>query len=369
MLGVVSISPLWYISRSAGFVGLALLGIIGVLGIITAGNFNFKRGARFIAPEVHRSLSLLAVVVLAIHVSAAVFDKYSHIGLKDAFIPFFAQYRHIWVGLGAIAIDLGVAVVVTSLLRVRMGYKSWKLFHWASYPIFGLSIIHGLGTGSDSSLLFAKVIYLVVGGSLVAAVLIRLFSLKEQIIARRFVLFGTSFAVPLVIISWAFVGPFTPTWPHRAQGGLSQAVTTPAGVGVGASAIKGSSAPTTSTLPKLQISSGYSSGWSGQLDESPANSQGEIALRLFGPLSKSPGYKLSIVLIGFPQDGGVSMASSIVEVASNGGSVLYKGTVTSLNGTTVVCSVSDASGSTVTVTAALNLASSGSSFNGTVTAS
>lgn len=368
MLGVVSISPLWYISRSAGFVGLVLLGIIGILGVITAGNLNFRRGARFMAPEIHRSLSLLALVVLAIHVGAAVLDKYSHIGLKDVFIPFMAQYRPIWVGLGAIAIDLGLAVVITSLLRVKMGYKSWKLVHWASYPIFGLSIIHGLGTGSDSSMLFAKVIYLLIGLSLVAAILIRLLSSKEQIASRRFILFGTSFAVPLLIISWAFVGPFTPTWPHRAQGGLSQAVNRSGSVAA-ISGVKGSSASTTSTIPKLQISSGYSSGWSGQLDESPANSQGEIALRLFGPLTASPAYKLSIVLIGFPQDGGVSMASSIVEVAADNGSVLYKGSVTSLNGTTIVCALSGISGNAVTITTALNLSNSGASFNGTVTAS
>lgn len=364
---VVSISPLWYISRSAGFVGLALLGLIGILGIVTAGNFHFRRGSRFVTPEVHRSLSLLAVVILTIHVGAAILDKYSRIGLKDVFLPFVSQYRPIWIGLGAVAVDLGIAVLITSLLRVKMGYKSWKTLHWLSYPIFALSVIHGLGSGSDSPILFGKIIYVLVGGSLLVAILIRLASFKDLVPMRKALMGAITVSVPAMIVFWAAIGPFTSSWPTRAQGGLNQAI-------LASDQISNSSSShataAKSKVSVIDIKPGYSSTWNGKLDESPPNSQGEIAIRLLGGLSSSNGYELSIVLIGFPQDGGVAMASSIVEVAStSGNSIVYRGTVSTLNGSTIVCSMTSPNGNPVTLTATLNLSNSGNTFTGTVTAS
>ncbi len=367
IIAAASISPLWYLSRAAGYVGLALLGVIGVLGIITAGNLQFPKGTKFLAPELHRSLSLLAIVVLAIHVGAAVADKYSFIGLKDVFVPFMATYRPIWVGIGAIAVDLGIAVVATSLLRVKMGYRSWKIIHWASYPIFALSVIHGLGSGSDSALWFSKVIYVAVGGLLILAIIARLLARTDLKLGKKVAFFGVSFAVPLLIIAWAASGPLAANWANRAQGGLRQAVLTSARVT--GTVTTGTSRHRVATMPPFEISSTYTSSWSGKIDQSSANSQGEIALRLMGNLSGSPGYVLSVVLIGVPLGGGVSMTASVVEITSTEGVVVYKGTVTALNGTTILSQVADAAGQSVNFSARLNLGSDGSSFTGTVAAS
>ena len=367
ILAAASISPLWYLSRAAGYVGLILLGLIGVLGIITAGNIQVAKGTKFLAPDLHRSLSLLAIVVLTIHVGAAVADKYSFIGLKDVFIPFISAYRPIWVGIGAIAVDLGIAVVVTSLLRVKMGYRSWKIIHWISYPVFALSVIHGLGSGTDSALWFSKFIYVAVGGLLVLAIIARLLARNDLQIGKKAAYFGVSFAVPLLIIAWAASGPLAANWAKRAQGGFRQAVLTSARVT--GTVTSGTSRTTATNAPSFQISPTYTSGWSGSIDQSPANAQGEIALRLMGRLSASPGYVLSVVLIGIPLDGGVSMTSSVVEVALTVGTVVYKGTVTALNGTTIVSQVTDSTGQSVSFSASLNLGSNGSSFTGTVAAS
>lgn len=367
MLAAASISPLWYISRSAGYVGLILLALIGVLGIMTAGDIRLARGNKFVTPELHRSLSLLAIVVLAIHVGAAIADKYSFIGFKDVFLPFTATYRPVWIGIGAIAVDLGIAVVITSLLRVKMGYRSWKLIHWASYPIFGLSIIHGLGSGTDSALWFSKFVYLVVGGVFILAIIARLVSLTNLNLGKQVAFFGMSFAVPVAIVAWAVSGPLASNWPKRAQVGLSQTILTSAQVTSSPSTTPFKA--TSSTPGPLKISSNYTSNWSGSIDQSPSNSQGEIALRLLGMLSGSPGYELSIVLFGIPSDGGVSMISSLVEIASTSGSVVYKGSVTSLSGTTIISQVANASGQSVTFSASLNLGSNGSSFTGTVAGS
>ncbi len=54
--------------------------------------------------------------------------------------------------LGALALDLLLAVLVTSALRHRIGYGSWRFVHWLAYLCWPIAMLHGLGTGSDASL-------------------------------------------------------------------------------------------------------------------------------------------------------------------------------------------------------------------------
>ena len=49
-------------------------------------------------------------------------DSFAPISLIDAIVPFAGSYRPFWLGLGAIAFDLLLAVTITSLLRRRIGY-------------------------------------------------------------------------------------------------------------------------------------------------------------------------------------------------------------------------------------------------------
>ena len=39
-------------------------------------------------------------------------------------LPFTSSYRPVWVGLGALSVDLFIAIVVTSLLRARFGHEA-----------------------------------------------------------------------------------------------------------------------------------------------------------------------------------------------------------------------------------------------------
>ena len=82
------------------------------------------RWPRFVVGGLHRNLTLLAIAFVAVHVVTTVADGYAPIGLRDAFIPFVSPYRPVWLGLGAVAFDLLLALVVTSLLRARIGYRA-----------------------------------------------------------------------------------------------------------------------------------------------------------------------------------------------------------------------------------------------------
>ena len=121
----------------------------------------------------HKNVSLLALVVLAIHILTVVVDSYAPVHLIDAFVPFISGDRPIWLGLGALAFDLMIAVIVTSLLRDRIGLRTWRAVHWTAYASWPLAIVHGIGTGSDTKLGWVLVLNGTVrdrrpGGALVA---------------------------------------------------------------------------------------------------------------------------------------------------------------------------------------------------------
>ena len=65
-------------------------------------------------------------------------------------VPFTATYRPLWVGLGTLALDLVAAVVVTSLLRHRLGARAWRLVHWSAYAAWPAALLHGLRAGTDA---------------------------------------------------------------------------------------------------------------------------------------------------------------------------------------------------------------------------
>jgi sulfoxide reductase heme-binding subunit YedZ len=148
---------LWYTTRGAGAVSLVLLSAVVVLGVLSSLRFQSPSWPRFLTTGLHRNLSLMTLVFLALHIVTAVVDPFTHIGLLPAVIPFTSYYRTLWLGLGTIAFDLLLAIVVTSLLRAYIGHTAWRAIHWLAYASWPIAVIHGFGTGTDawSAWLFA----------------------------------------------------------------------------------------------------------------------------------------------------------------------------------------------------------------------
>ena len=96
------------------------------------------------------------------HIVSTVGDGYVPIGLADAVIPFRSPYRPIWVGLGALAFDMLLAVAMTSALRRRIGVAAWRGVHWLAYACWPIAVVHGLGSGSDARLPGALLVFVAV---------------------------------------------------------------------------------------------------------------------------------------------------------------------------------------------------------------
>jgi methionine sulfoxide reductase heme-binding subunit len=141
---------LWYTTRGAGAVTLLLLTASVGLGVLTTWRWAPAGWPRFLTAGLHRNLALLTLVFLGLHVVTAVVDPFTNLGWIAAVIPFGSWYRTFWLGLGTIAAELLLAVIVTSLLRGLFGYGAWRAVHWLTYASWPVALIHGLGTGTDS---------------------------------------------------------------------------------------------------------------------------------------------------------------------------------------------------------------------------
>lgn len=145
----MSSKALWYLARGSGIVSLILLTLAVLAGIVTSTRWARARWPRFVVEGLHRNLSLMSTVFIAVHVASIVLDGYVPIRWTDAVVPFEAAYRPFWLGLGALSLDCFLAIAVTSILRVRIGHRVWRRIHWLAYGAWGLAVAHGLGIGSD----------------------------------------------------------------------------------------------------------------------------------------------------------------------------------------------------------------------------
>jgi predicted ferric reductase len=211
---------LWYLTRGTGMVTLMLLTLTLVLGIAGMRTVRWPGMPRFVIAGLHRNLSLLVVVFVGIHIATAIVDPYAGIHLIDAFVPFVSHYRTVWVGLGAVALDLLVAVIVTSLLRARLGLRAWRAVHWAVYVIWPVAVVHALGSGSDVQSHLLPVVVALCTALVVAAGGWRVLT-ADVPVWQRGAWATAAIALMLAVTAWTLSGPLQPGWARTATAALA----------------------------------------------------------------------------------------------------------------------------------------------------
>lgn len=207
----------WYLARATGLVLLALFTGSTVLGILSTTSKAGGSVPRFVATDLHRRLSLIALVLLVGHIVVSIADSYVSISWLDALVPFVGSYRPLWLGLGTLAFDLTLAITVTSMLRHRMNPVVWRVVHLSVYACWPAVILHGLGTGSDSRRLPAVVLTVVCMLAVLAAVAWRLVAGSPRPFGlRRMAALAALPVVTLMLAFWALGGPLAPGWAKRS---------------------------------------------------------------------------------------------------------------------------------------------------------
>lgn len=210
-------SAYWYLTRASGTVALVLLTGSVLLGMINVTRVSARRWPRFVIDGIHRNVSMLAVAFLAIHIITSVLDSFAPIGLFDAVIPFHSSYRPVWLGLGALAFDLLLAVLITSLARGKFGYGTWRAIHWLAYACWPIAVLHGLGTGSDARQWWLLAVFVVCVSAVLVTVIAHL-----TVVGSRFtsglraagLVAAVGFAFGLIV--WVPQGPLGHDWARRS---------------------------------------------------------------------------------------------------------------------------------------------------------
>lgn len=140
---------LWYTTRATGLVALALFSVVVALGTLVATRAGGAKIGRFELNELHRSISMVAMAFLFIHIVTTIVDSYVPTGWISAIIPMTSSYKRFDVALGAVAFDLILAVWASSLMKVRVANGSWRFIHWFSWLAVVVAILHGFMTGTD----------------------------------------------------------------------------------------------------------------------------------------------------------------------------------------------------------------------------
>ena len=89
-------------------------------------------------------------------------------------MPFGSSYRTVWLGLGTLSFELGLAVGLTSLARRVIGARLWRAVHWLAYACWPLAVFHAVGTGTDGHSAWLLGITMVCGGAVLACLAWRL---------------------------------------------------------------------------------------------------------------------------------------------------------------------------------------------------
>ena len=324
----------WYATRGTGAVALVLLTLGLVLGVMGPTGLRTQRWPRFVVAGLHRNVTLLAVVFVALHVVTTIVDGFAPIGFRDTLIPFLSPYRPLWLGLGTVAFDLLLALVVTSMVRRRIGYRVWWIVHWLAYLTWPIAMLHSLGTGTDARLGWMAWLAAACAAAVAEAVLFRVAGSGLRP-GTRIAAAGATFLVAVIGTAWYWTGPLQHGWARRAGtpsallGGTRRVVTQPVVV---AASQELSSPP-------------YSAPLVGRFAESGPDRNGLESVAVSAVTRGKLRSRLRLDLWGFPLDGGgVEMRASQARFGPPTAPSQYTGQIVGLNGSEVLISLRDAGG-------------------------
>ena len=149
----------WYVTRSAGVIAYLLLWFSTAWGLAVTSKVFDRVLHRAYTFDFHEYLSLLAIGFLVLHIVVLSGDQFMPYSIAQILVPFLSPYRPLWVGIGVIAFYLIVLVSVTFYLRRRIGMRTFRVIHLASFVAYLGATLHGLFSGTDSPLLATQLMY------------------------------------------------------------------------------------------------------------------------------------------------------------------------------------------------------------------
>jgi predicted ferric reductase len=177
----------WYLARATAFASMGLLWVSMALGLsITNKMARLWPGAPA-AFAIHEYVNLLGIAFAIFHALILLGDHYIGFTLAQVLIPFSASaYRPFWVGVGQLGFYIWLLVTLSFYVRQRIGQKTWRVIHYASFAMYLMGLFHGIFTGSDSGLGWVQKFYWLSAGSLLFLFIYRILaSLADKFFPQK----------------------------------------------------------------------------------------------------------------------------------------------------------------------------------------
>jgi predicted ferric reductase len=141
----------WVILRAAGVGSFVMVFLSVVWGLTATTGVLGKTVSRATATTVHQFISTCGLFLLAIHIGGLLLDTFTPFGVADVTIPFSTTYKPVAVAFGIVAMYTLVFVIVLSWMRKKIGTTWWRRSHVLAVPVFAMSLVHGIFTGTDTT--------------------------------------------------------------------------------------------------------------------------------------------------------------------------------------------------------------------------
>jgi len=208
----------WAVARAAGMMAFVLSSASVLAGIALSLKWRSATWPRFVTNEVHRFITLVSLVFIALHGVAVLIDPFIGFTPVEVLVPLAIHYRPLWVALGVVAGYLLLALWISEWLRPRIGYAAWRAFHSLAFAAWGLGLVHGIATGTDTRTWWGLGLYGTSVALVVALLAVRLLPSDPRRPSHP-VAAGIGALILAEVILWTVLGPLQPGWNAIANNG------------------------------------------------------------------------------------------------------------------------------------------------------
>lgn len=150
----------WYLSRGSAIVGFILLWLSTVMGLLITTRLGKNWPGMKTSSESHQYISILGLFFIGFHFITLLGDTYIKSSLSQVLVPFaFINYRPVFVGVGQLAFYMWIILVLSFYVKKIISKKIWRGLHYIGFVAFLSGLVHGITSGSDSSLPWMQMIY------------------------------------------------------------------------------------------------------------------------------------------------------------------------------------------------------------------
>ncbi|HEX6580937.1 MAG TPA: hypothetical protein VF195_08705 [Actinomycetota bacterium] len=163
----------WLLARAAGIGAYLMLYLAVAWGLFATTSIVTKRVSKRSSILFHGFVASAGLLLLVLHLTGLVLDRFVRFDLLDLLVPYRATYRPFALTMGIVSMYATVIVLASSWSRKRLRPSVWRAIHLLAVPAFATALLHGVLAGSDSARVGITSLYWITGSSVLFLVIVR----------------------------------------------------------------------------------------------------------------------------------------------------------------------------------------------------